>query len=1396
MARNMIVQQNEAGVYELAGITRAEITKVDVVDIDIIILTKNGDQIVLPDAGIASMGEVPPKVAFKDQTISVDALFASVGATLHSVDSSTIITSADPEASKGTISEKEMKAAVEKAVKEAVKEAKAEAEHKQQEQQQHQQQQTASLTTNTESSVENMVEKAQKIIDNLHSHDYSYVPPHEFVPPPAAAASPPGVPAPISLTPVTTLFMGNVVSTTYDTTTSPGTTIIYGGGGAVGSDSSAQIGPRNALQFSAATIAGTSGNDLIYAEGPALGNSNPAVSTSNYAKEFILNVAGYFITLNDIAFSGVPAGVTIVGATNHGGGNWTLSADYVKHAQSFTMVYDSAGSGSFDITVDVTGQTTRGSAFHSEQNFRFQYMDVTNVSQVTDQTLIYEDHGHLQEIYILPTMDQPNIITLDSGTDTVYGGRGSDTITGTTGDKTVYAREGDDSVALGNGNNNIDLGSGNNTATTGSGNDTITASDGDNTVDAGSGTNHLTFGNGNNHLATGNGDDTITTGNGNSSITAGDGNNTINGGTGYFTITSGSGNDSVTLVSGGGTINAGDGTNNLHFGDGNYTITSGSGADTIVAGNGDNTINAGAGNNSVTVGNGTNSIMAAGGNDTLVGGGGNDTFHPGLGANSITGGGGSNALDYSDITTTGITASLLAGTVTGTGLNDTFTGITHLIATGQNDSITGSTASEIIEGGAGNDTITGGGGNDIIYGNNGNDTLTGGTGNDYIYGGAGNNTISGGASGSDFLYGGTGNDSFIAPHAGTYYAGTEATTLAVGEVNSIDYSADSAALTINLQTGAGVGGTAEGSAYAFTALLGYNSINSITGGSNNDTITGSNSDDTINGGLGLVDRLSGGLGNNTLIGGGGANDYYTMGRGNDTIVGSVSTYDLVFYDTSTAGIVVNMTNATQSYVNSLGATRTVAAFSGDNFGVSAADATSYSNGDHYTVLSGTSTSINDLRGSGFADLIFTGSDDMNYYAMGGNDILYASTGSITYFSYSQNDSFFGGSGNDTYSFSFGTDVADGGTGFNTLRTSNIFGSLYNMVAYLDANADTNSNGIADYIDRGVTSLVSGGVSYTGFEYGWANATSWSNATLIKNFDNMSGSVSNDYLVGNNNANEINALAGNNTIFALGGNDIITAIDGSNNIDGGGGSDIVNFQYNATANSGSLSTLSPNYTYGVQVFLSDGTFLAASDKDSYWGAGFGLYQSRTGTSSAYSYSQITNVENINGSDYNDVLYGNSSANTIYGNTGDDVIAGMGGADSLYGGTGNDTFRVSASDLASVVVFDGGAATDTVFSPGWSFSAGGITNSAFVSIETVDVRNSAAGGSYGLNATDIQSFADNGNSSTVSLKLDSGDTFTPSGFFTTSGSGSDFTYRYYSDAGHTTQIALLNVHYGPG
>lgn len=60
-------------------------------------------------------------------------------------------------------------------------------------------------------------------------------------------------------------------------------------------------------------------------------------------------------------------------------------------------------------------------------------------------------------------------------------------------------------------------------------------------------------------------------------------------------------------------------------------------------------------------------------------------------------------------------------------------------------------------GGVGSQTIEGGAGNDLIFGQRGNDTLRGGPGNDSLYGGIGDDKLEG-DSGDDFLSGGFGAD--------------------------------------------------------------------------------------------------------------------------------------------------------------------------------------------------------------------------------------------------------------------------------------------------------------------------------------------------------------------------------------------------------------------------------------------------------------------------------------------------------------------------------------------------------------------------------------------------------------------------------------------------------------
>ncbi|MDJ0735808.1 MAG: hypothetical protein QNJ47_17385 [Nostocaceae cyanobacterium] len=106
------------------------------------------------------------------------------------------------------------------------------------------------------------------------------------------------------------------------------------------------------------------------------------------------------------------------------------------------------------------------------------------------------------------------------------------------------------------------------------------------------------------------------------------------------------------------------------------------------------------------------------------------------------------------------------------------------VGTSGNDNLFGTSAIDVIDGGAGNDNIYGNGGedillggdgndaifgssssdyieagsgNDIVYGNGGKDTLLGGDGNDLIFGGSQTDIIKGGA-GDDIIYGNGGND--------------------------------------------------------------------------------------------------------------------------------------------------------------------------------------------------------------------------------------------------------------------------------------------------------------------------------------------------------------------------------------------------------------------------------------------------------------------------------------------------------------------------------------------------------------------------------------------------------------------------------------------------------------
>jgi Peptidase M10 serralysin C terminal/RTX calcium-binding nonapeptide repeat (4 copies) len=112
----------------------------------------------------------------------------------------------------------------------------------------------------------------------------------------------------------------------------------------------------------------------------------------------------------------------------------------------------------------------------------------------------------------------------------------------------------------------------------------------------------------------------------------------------------------------------------------------GSGGDTLTGNDADNTLNGGGGNDTVIGGAGV---------DTLIGGSGNDTLSGGPGADLLDGGGGTDTADYAS-SSAGVTVNLLSGTGSG---GDAFNSIENVVGSAFNDTLTGSTTANMLEGG-------------------------------------------------------------------------------------------------------------------------------------------------------------------------------------------------------------------------------------------------------------------------------------------------------------------------------------------------------------------------------------------------------------------------------------------------------------------------------------------------------------------------------------------------------------------------------------------------------------------------------------------------------------------------------------------------------------------------
>ena len=339
---------------------------------------------------------------------------------------------------------------------------------------------------------------------------------------------------------------------------------------------------------------------------------------------------------------------------------------------------------------------------------------------------------------------------------------------------------------------------------------------------------------------------------------------------------------------------------------GGDTMNGGSEGEQLYGGPGMDTLDGGAGDD--TLGGDEDADLVLGGDDDdeVRGGSGNDTLDGEAGVDRV-----------SYFHETGpVTVDLPEPGVTATGQgagaeSDSILSVEGIDGSGEGDTLTGNSQTNVITGWGGDDTLNGGGGFDLLVGRDGSDTLNGGPADDFLDGGDGN----------DFLFGETGDDHLsgdedfdmpgLPPTLGARYddvfdggdgldtigyahrqSGVTATLPATGQSsgNGDTGSAENDRINANVEhvTGGHGNDVLTGNGLANT-LVGGPGGDTLSGGAGTDTLRGDDGADTLHGGS-EADNLSGDAtfsfapGGDTLNGDGGS-DHITGATGADTING-------------------------------------------------------------------------------------------------------------------------------------------------------------------------------------------------------------------------------------------------------------------------------------------------------------------------------------------------------------------------------------------------------------------------------------------------------------------------------------------------------------------------------
>ncbi|MCP5381759.1 MAG: cadherin-like domain-containing protein [Kordiimonadaceae bacterium] len=646
-------------------------------------------------------------------------------------------------------------------------------------------------------------------------------------------------------------------------------------------------------------------------------------------------------------------------------------------------------------------------------------------------------------------------------------------------------------------------------------------------------------------------------------------------------------------------------------------------------------------------------------------------------------------------------------TVTGKAQNDE-------IITGIGDDIidAGDGSNSLISG-AGNDTITVAGSGDTFINSGDNaDTINVTNGYNQIYGGSGNDTINV-SGGSNTISGEDGDDIITATGGYNYIEGGAGADTLVGNAGTLIYTNSPEGITINLKTGIGSGGDAEGDIVS--------NFSTVNGSAFDDHITG---DDASN-------HFEGGDGDDTIFGEGGDDTFYAD-PGADILDGGDhdSSGDTVVYQFSGEAVIVNLDAGT---------------FSGGD-----------AEGDQLT-------NIENIYGSSYDDQLTGDANNNILNGVGGNNIINGLGGDDTLISGGGADILSGGTGNDTFLFSYNgyfepyaglTGQIDGGDDYDifslfnySLDTVEINFSNLNATNMEELAITSGANeltftaqNIIDITDGNNIFAISGdGIS------GITTSDTWTYDSLVVNENgafyaytsgaatlNVAVDIAADLgfntLVTSNftetSPNMYEADDDTNSIYVQsdvytgthitgkGGNDtIITYGITSHYFWGGEGDDTIiggiyadEFYGDAGADTyygggGSNTLRYADSSSGVTLDFVSGTGTGGDAEGdtfyNFWAAYGSDYDDNiTGDDSANYFDGGTGSDSIHGGGGNDGIEGGDDNDTLYGDDGNDFINGGAGNDTIYGGDGSDTIATDTGDD----LIDAGNGNDTIyFSP---------------------------------------------------------------------------------------------------